>query len=188
MKLSRILELSGVKWPTIVSASTAKDGGIDRDKATRMVDPKGWLPATKRKTKVFKEYLEAVIQESVTPEHIKEVGDCAIYAMSKVTGFDWQQVYDVAKDEYRNGLVPGAISRAMRELGWNMEHCHMLINLTVFQAEKYMRAHFPDRKFICTINVRGVPHAIPFVDGIFHNKPPEIKKAIIRDANECTKV
>jgi len=44
--LNRILELAGVtedKPPTIVSASTAKNGGIDRKKANRMVDPKGWF-------------------------------------------------------------------------------------------------------------------------------------------------
>jgi hypothetical protein len=44
---TRLLELAGVKWPTIVSA-TKSSGEIDRKKADKMVDPRGWFPATKK--------------------------------------------------------------------------------------------------------------------------------------------
>jgi hypothetical protein len=43
MNLVRLLELAGVKWPTIVSASTEKDGGINRKTADRMIDPHGYF-------------------------------------------------------------------------------------------------------------------------------------------------
>lgn len=45
--LIRMLELAGMKPPTIVSSSTGKGGGINRKKANKMVDPKGWFKGSK---------------------------------------------------------------------------------------------------------------------------------------------
>lgn len=48
--ISRILELAGIhQGPTIASASTAKNGGINRRTANRMVDPRGYFQKNKNK-------------------------------------------------------------------------------------------------------------------------------------------
>jgi hypothetical protein len=50
-ELIRLLELAGMKAPTIVSASTEKDGGINRTTADRIIDPKGFFAKNKRAIK-----------------------------------------------------------------------------------------------------------------------------------------
>lgn len=74
--LNRILELAGVKEekpPTIVSSSTAKNGGIDRKKANRMVDPKGWFKGSSsyylnhtKESVSIRDYLTIIESEKLT--------------------------------------------------------------------------------------------------------------------------
>lgn len=72
-EIKRILELAGMaKPPTIVSSSTGKGGAIDRKKANRMVDPKGWFKGSssyylnhQKESKSLKDYLALIEAEYV---------------------------------------------------------------------------------------------------------------------------
>lgn len=72
-EIKRILELAGMaKPPTIVSSSTEKNGGINRKKANKMVDPKGWFKGSssyylnhQKESKSLRDYLALVEAEYV---------------------------------------------------------------------------------------------------------------------------
>jgi len=123
----------------------------------------------------LQEILEGQRFGGYSADQVKEMGDCAIVAMSHVTGLPWEDVFEQAKDSFgQYGMNSGGISRTMRALGWHMESYFRLPwfqnpGMTVQAAELWLRQNAPDVRLLAVINVRRVPHTIAFVDGKFHN-------------------
>lgn len=122
----------------------------------------------------FYEILESQ-HGTFSADQAKEIGDCAIVAISLVTGRPWDDVFEHAKVAFgKYGMNAGGIGRTMRALGWRMESYFKLPwfkspGITVQRAEIWLQKNAPDIRLLCYINVRRVPHTIAFVDGKFHN-------------------
>lgn len=112
-----------------------------------------------------------------TAEQARDIGSCAIHAMAKTTGLTWDQVWEVAQYYFtKTGLNSCHKSAILGELGFRMKATQKLCQdgkpwkpMTVTQAEKWLKAHMPDEKLICSINVDRSFHAISFSEGRFHN-------------------
>lgn len=132
---------------------------------------------------------------SYTPEQAREIGSCAIIAISHITGLSWDQVWEHAKPYYgRHGMDAGAIFSTMRALGWTYgdKGYWKLLGMpngkamTVQQAQDYLQANDPDVRLLCMIHAGRIPHSIAFADGQFHNVQGAWK-AKIRLAYYCTR-
>lgn len=133
-------------------------------------------------------YSEIFEAKTYTPKEAKEIGDCAIVAISNATNLPWEEVYKVAqKHFYKFGMNAGGIYRTFAELGWgtsymkNEKSAFPIVGRTVRNAELYINENFPEEKLICSIYLRGIPHSIVFVNGKFENVQGAYK-AKIRDA------
>jgi hypothetical protein len=123
-----------------------------------------------------------LLESSFTADEAKAIGDCAVIAISHITGLDWDTVWNHAQKYFRRfGMNAGATSATLRDLGWKKERTyHPLLGLparpgqtnramTVRQAQAYLAVHDPDVRLLCVINAGRVPHSIAFVNGQFHN-------------------
>lgn len=110
-----------------------------------------------------------------SPEQAKEIGSCAIIAIAKLTGLSWDDVWEVAKPHFgKFGMNSGNIAGTLRELGWQMDGYYKMPwwqapGMSVKAARAWLQENDPTAHLWCSINVRGVPHSICFVDGDFHN-------------------
>lgn len=122
----------------------------------------------------YHELLEAKSVGTFSSERAKEIGDCAIVAMSIVTGLPWDTVWNEAKTRFgRFGMNAGGIFGTMKALGWNMEPYDKIPpwgpRMTVRQAEAFLQKNDPSVRLLGMINVYRMPHQIAFADGKFHN-------------------
>lgn len=123
----------------------------------------------------FYEILEAQKHGGYSSDEAKEIGDCAIIAISLVTGLPWDDVFEQAKNSFSKfGLNAGGIGRTVQALGWKTEPYFKMpwwkdTGINVQHGEIWLQKNAPDVRLICLINVRRVPHSIAFVDGKFHN-------------------
>lgn len=125
-------------------------------------------------------------QAGVTADEARVIGDCAIRAISAVTGAGWDAVFAHAQADFtRTGLNAGGIARALHALGWQMRPLYPVFDLTAGQAERYLQAHHADARVLAHITVRRMRHAIAFTDGRFHNLQGATR-ARIRLADLCT--
>ena len=113
MNIKRILELSG-KAPTIVSASTEPDGGINRKTANRMVDPKGYFQKNKDKNfggkgsvNEFQFFRELIVENLNSVDVKKKLKSEFWHEVSKTYKFEvWQHMDDPSIGEYVLHLSP----------------------------------------------------------------------------------
>lgn len=125
-------------------------------------------------------------QAGVTTDRARAIGDCAIRAISAVTGANWDTVFTHAQANFtQTGLNAGGIARTLRALGWQMQPLYPVLDLTAGQAERYLQAHHPKARVLAQITVRRMRHAIAFTDGRFHNLQGATR-ARIRLADLCT--
>lgn len=131
------------------------------------------------------EIIEAFKPGIYSSEQAREIGDCAIIAISEVTGLPWDTVWKAAKESYRRtGMNQADIVRTMSKLGWNCDETYWKLlgiqprrlpsdgapkAMRVSEAQAYLRAHDPEIRLLCMIYAQRVPHTIAFVDGEFKN-------------------
>lgn len=127
-------------------------------------------------------------QPGVTADSARAIGDCAIRAMSAVTGADWDTVFAHAQTDFtRTGLNAGGIARTLRALGWQMQPLYPVLDLTAGQAERYLQAHHSLERVLAQIIVRRMRHVIAFSHGRFQNLQGATR-ARIRLADLCTRL
>lgn len=109
-------------------------------------------------------------------EEAKEIGSCAIIAISHITGLSWDEVFEVGKKYFgKHGLNSGDTWAILRDLGWHSDGYFKIPGfitpkgVTVRDAELWLRENDPEVKLLAVIYVDRVPHAIAYTDGQFHN-------------------
>jgi hypothetical protein len=122
---------------------------------------------------------EASTRGTFSPEQARDIGSCAIIAVSNLTGRTWNEVWEVAKPFFgRNGLTPIQTSQIFTQLGYRLDGyykmpwCHPHIRpggMTVNQSAVWLRENDPDVHLYASIHAQRQGHAISFRDGDWHN-------------------
>lgn len=215
MRYREILEASSDKeliLPTIEVGDEVKVGKFKNRKAivkgfTTDDHNQPVLKTTKGDQKLFKPRISKleegrdVNRGKYTSVRAKEIGDCAIIAISNITGKSWDEVWEVAMPYFtRYGLDSGAEARVLRHFGYQEDAYFKMPwtgpskppefkppSMNVRQAETWLKENDPSVTLHCTIYVDGMPHAIAYVGGQFHNVL-DAYKAKIRMCYKCTKI
>lgn len=158
------------------------------------------LKTTKGDQKLFKPRLSKLMVDEgrdsnmggYTEAQAREIGDCAIVAISHIVGKSWQDVWDVAKPYFsRYGIGAAGDIHVLKHFGYREDGYYkmpwMTTSMTVKQAEEWLQSNDPEVKLHCMIYVDRMPHAIAFVDGKFHNVLGAYKSKI-RLCYECKKI
>lgn len=194
MRLTDLFEENELVLPTIEVGDEVKVGKFKNRKAivkgfTTDDHNQPVLKTTKGDQKLFKPRLSKLEeardknQGSYSSAQAREIGSCAIIAISNITGKSWDEVWEVAKPYFnRYGMDSGATARVLREFGYEMDAYYKMPwsgpgkpptydppTMTVRQAEAWLKENDPNVKLHCTIYVDRMPHAIAYVNGEFHN-------------------
>jgi len=188
MRLDDLFEEDELVLPNIEVGDEVKVGKFKNRKAivkgfTKDDHNQPVLKTTKGDQKLFKPRISKLeegesnrdrTRGTYSAEQARRVGDCAIIALTHITGKTWEEVFEVAQPYFgRTGLDIGDEARILKHFGWSIDGYYkmpwMMTPMTVRAGEAWLRENNPDAKILAAIYVDRMLHSIAYTDGAFHN-------------------